>query len=101
MTLEWLIIGILATYRLTYLINSENAPFNLAGRFRTWIGIRYDERSQKVITNQFAEMVNCFYCLSIWMGLLVFIVLYVPAIQIVVLPFALSGGASMLKRWVG
>lgn len=111
MQLSYLEIGLvaaLATYRLTVMLNSEIGPGRIFVRFRTWIGITFDERSNPVATNWRAEAVLCFYCLSMWISTLVVAALVLGAflhvlegILIALLPFALSGVAVYLKKAVG
>lgn len=64
-----LVTGILATWRLTSLLHSEDGPFEIFARFRDWAGIKYDEQSQPVSENQLGKMIACVWCLSIWTGL--------------------------------
>lgn len=111
MQLSYLEIGLvaaLATYRLTVMLNSEIGPGRIFARFRTWIGIRFDQHSNPVTTNWRAEAVLCFYCLSVWISALVVTALVLGAVLhvlegvlIALLPFALSGVAVYLKKAVG
>lgn len=94
---ELLLIGFLATYRLTLLITDEAGPFDIFGKFRHFAGVRYDEYSRKTALNGFAEGLICFYCCSVWVGAGAFVVLalsqFVPALVwlwLVLVPFALS-----------
>lgn len=107
------LIGLLATYCITFMLNELRGPGDIFGRFRTWIGVTYDEHSRPQATNWRAEAVMCFYCLSIWIGgfvtlliaavLLLMHVVLTPdlLIGLVLMPFAFSGGASFLKKWTG
>lgn len=58
----------LATWRITHLLVSEDAPYSLAARFRNYIGIRYDINSKRVADNELAKLFMCVWCLSIWAG---------------------------------
>lgn len=102
------LIAALAVYRLTYMFHSEAGPADIFGRFRTWVGVRYDEYSKPYGKNWIAESVLCFYCLSVWIGLLVTLLMVVAGAAgrmgvgiVILLPFALSGVATFLKRWAG
>lgn len=64
-----LLIGILATWRLTSLLHSEEGPFELFARFRDWAGVKYDEQSRPVSGSQIGKMLSCFWCCSIWSAL--------------------------------
>lgn len=105
---ELLLIGLLATYRITALFVDEAGPFDVFGRFRTWAGISYDEYSHKVASNQFAEGLMCFLCTSVWIGFGVFATIFASVaiaplawLWMALLPFALSGGAVFMKKWTG
>lgn len=105
---EIFILGALAVYRLTLMVSSEEGPADIFGRFRSAIGVRYDEHSRPVGKNWFARGVLCFYCLSVWFGLLATALVVGSATAgkigvsfIVFMPFALSGLAVFLKKWAG
>lgn len=106
--LELLIVALLATYRITFMLNSEAGPADIFGRLRARIGVKYDEHSNPYGTNWVAEGVLCFMCLSVWVAfgaaaLLVAGILlnHVLLAEVLLLPFALSGGAIFLKKWAG
>lgn len=115
---ELFIIGLLATYCITFMLNSLNGPGDIFGRFRSWLGVRYDEHSNPYGTNWRAEAILCFYCLSLWVAfaitalILMLILLgrfiegeppltYSGTAALVFMPFAMSGGAIFLKKWTG
>lgn len=87
------------------MLNSESGPGDVFGRLRSRIGVKYDEHSRPVASNWFAEGVLCFYCLSVWVALGVFLVLALMKLvsieMIVLLPVTFSGGAVFIKKWVG
>jgi len=94
-----------ATYRLSYMIHTERGPADIFGRFRTRIGVKFDTYSAPYATNWVAEGVLCFYCLSVWVGMLITLFVgggYYLGIENVVLfilmPFALSGAAILLFK---
>lgn len=106
--LELFVIGLAATYCITFMLNSLDGPGHIFDRFRYWIGIRPDEHSRPVATNWRAEAVLCFYCLSMWIGTLVMLLLaagwllgQITVAVFLLLPFAMSGGAIFLKKWAG
>lgn len=89
---------ILATWRVTYLLSTEAAPFELAARFRHLIGVRYNEGSKPYATNELAKMVLCPFCLSVWIApLMILAWMYAP---IVVWIAALSAGSIVVHIWV-
>lgn len=65
--MEVFILG-LATWRLTSLLVNEEGPWNILGKLRHTIGIRYDERSEKIATNVIASLVLCVWCSSVWIA---------------------------------
>jgi uncharacterized protein DUF1360 len=64
-------IAALAVWRLTHLVNAEDGPLRVFDRVRGWM--------RRIALG---ELVDCFYCLSLWMAV----------------PFALSLGAGWLER---
>lgn len=106
--LELFFIGLAATYCITFMLNSMSGPADIFGRFRSFVGVKFDEHSHPVATNWRAEAILCFYCLSIWIGTLVMLLLaagwllgHVTVAVFLLLPFAFSGGAIFLKKWAG
>lgn len=108
MSIELLIVAFLAIYRLTLMLNSEPGPGDIFGRFRTFIGVRFDQYSNPIATNWVAEGVLCFYCLSVWIAFgvtaLVIVAVVVDRLDVaqwILFPFAASGGAVFMKKWAG
>lgn len=106
MTFDLFIIAGLATYRLALMFNAESGPGDIFGRFRTAIGVKYDENSHPYGTNWLSEGVLCFYCLSVWMATLITLWLLlwdafnrVDIALWTLVPFALSSGAILLREW--
>lgn len=109
MTIEFTaLLALLATYRLTLMLNSEVGPADIFGRLRTWLGVVYDQYSNPQGTNWISEGVLCFYCLSVWIGFAVTLVTLIAWLAghaeiavFALMPFAVSGGAVFLKKWTG
>lgn len=108
MPIETFLVLALTTYRLTLLINKEAGPFDMMGRFRSWVGIKFDTYSNPYATNQFAEMILCPLCLSVWIGVgvtILWVVARLSGVEIILfyalLPFALSGLAVFIFKWTG
>ncbi len=57
--IEKYIIWVIVVWRLTHLISAEDGPFDIIIRFRKLLGNSF-----------FGKLMDCFYCLSIWIGLL-------------------------------
>lgn len=81
-----LIILALATWRLSYLMASESAPFQLMTKLRerTTVG----------------GLLTCIYCSSIWAALIVLVLWFTP-LAVVVYILAISGAALMLGSYTG
>jgi hypothetical protein len=68
-----LVVIILAVWRITHLLQAEDGPWDLVFRLRKLMGSSF-----------FGHLMDCFYCLSIW----------------VALPFGYAFGDSMLNRFL-
>lgn len=53
-----LILGGLAVWRLTHLLHAENGPWNILARLRA-----------RLQESFWGQLVDCFYCLSLWVGI--------------------------------
>lgn len=106
--LEIALLSLLATYRLTAMLNNEAGPADLFTRLRARAGVQFDKYSNPFGTNWLSKGILCFYCLSVWIATLIVIALVaaaflhvLEAFLIVLAPFALSGGAVYLKKVAG
>lgn len=73
----WFLIGSMAVWRVTHLLSKEDGPFDLVLRIRKKAGAGF-----------FGSLLDCFYCLSIW----------------VAIPFAIwlgNGYKEMVLIWLG
>lgn len=86
---EWvrIVLAVLATWRVTHLLASEDGPAGIIVRFRALLG-----------QNLAGQLMDCFYCLSLWIAApaAVFVSRQWPDWLMVWL--ALSGGACLLER---
>ena len=82
-----LLLGVLCTWRVTHLLQAEDGPWNLSVHLRRAAGDR-----------SFGHLLDCFYCLSLWIALPVAWILHSGAIELAILWPALSGGAILLQR---
>lgn len=92
-----LIANCLATWRLTSLLVNEPGPYDVFGQFRDIVGIEYDELGRKIFTSELAKMFGCFWCCSIWVGILIAILRKRPLIE----ALAYSAGAIYLHYSLG
>jgi hypothetical protein len=84
----WLALGALATWRVTHLLHAEDGPWRVIARFRSVIS-----RS-----NMLKQLVECFYCLSIWIAAPIAYALGKSWAERTLLVPALSAAAILLER---
>ena len=90
MRFDLFVLAVLAVWRVTHLFHAEDGPFNLLARFR-----------QRVGKNMLGDLLDCFYCLSLWMAAPFAYYLGTKPSEQLLLWLALSGGASLLERATG
>lgn len=127
--LFWLIIYILAAWRLAAILVSENSPFELIARFRGWLGpydktYAYMEQAaddpdgealvkthygKATIRNSLAGIFSCVYCMSVWTGLGASAIWYyreglpdtlIAMLDVLAMGFAISAAAIILHKRV-
>ena len=84
-----LVASILATWRVTHLITAEDGPWNVVARLRRLAGSGF-----------FGDLMDCFYCASLWVALPMAYWFGSAWIERVVAWFAVSGGAILLERLI-
>ena len=77
----------LAIWRITHLLAEEDGPWDLIFRMRAWLG-----------ASIFGRLMDCFYCLSLWVSLPFAIWLSGGWIGLLVHWQALSGAACLLEK---
>jgi hypothetical protein len=83
-----LVLAVLATWRVTYLLASEDGPADLLVRVRARLG-----------SGLLGRLMDCFHCLSLWVAApMAFLVARRPG-DLLVSWLALSGAACLLERW--
>lgn len=97
MGIEQLIILGLATWRVTSIINQES----IFEGFRKLLGIRVEANTGLIVyerDNFLTNMVACFWCLSVWVAIGIFVInYYVPEIPYI---FAVSSVALITNKKV-
>jgi hypothetical protein len=58
MRFYWLLIGTLAVWRITHLLAAEDGPWEILARLRQRLGSGF-----------WGKLMDCFYCLSVWVAL--------------------------------
>ena len=81
-----LLIIVLATWRVSYLVTREDAPFRLAAKLRARFPL--------------GGLTTCIYCVSVWVAAGLYLLWLTPA-QVIVTMLAISGGALMLASYSG
>lgn len=89
MRFYWLVLGILAVWRIVHLLNAEDGPWDLLARLRHLAG-----------SGSWADLLDCFYCLSLWMAAPFAYWLGEDWKDRLLLWPALSGGAILSQRLI-
>lgn len=87
MELVELVVALLAVWRVTHLFQAEDGPWDLSARLRRVSG-----------NGAFAKLLDCFYCLSLWVAIPPAVLFAEDIAQGVLLWLALSGGAVIVQR---
>lgn len=82
-----LLISILATWRLGHLLAEEDGPWDIIIRIRKQLGHGF-----------FGTLLDCFYCLSIWIGIPFAVWMSNDWITGIIQWLAISGGACILFK---
>lgn len=82
-----LVLGALAVWRATHLLHAEAGPAQAFERLRQWAG-----------GGAIGQVLNCFYCLSLWLSLPAALLLGAHWIEFVLLWLGLSAVAILLER---
>jgi hypothetical protein len=89
MKFYWLLLGVLAVWRVTHLLHAEDGPWDLVFRLRRWAGSGF-----------WASLLDCFYCLSLWVAAPAAYLIGTSWMERVLLWFAMSGAAILLERLI-
>lgn len=81
------VLAALATWRLTHLLVREDGPGDLIFHLRRSLGHSF-----------FGRLMDCFYCLSMWVAAPVTLLITVKLPEAPLLWLALSGAACLLER---
>jgi len=82
-----LVLGILATWRITHLLASEDGPWEIIARFRARLG-----------SGLAGKLLDCFQCLSLWVALVTAFLIGRGLVNLILTWLALSGAACLLER---
>jgi hypothetical protein len=81
------VLAVLATWRVTHLLASEDGPADIVVRFRALLG-----------RSIFGQLMDCFNCLSLWIAALAALFVSRRPVEWLFCWLALSGGACLLER---
>ncbi len=81
------LITLLAVWRITHLMQAEDGPFDLIFKLRQFAGDSF-----------IGKLMDCFYCLSIWVAVLPGFYFGNGWIEKITLWLAFSGGAILLEK---
>ena len=87
MNILYLVLSVFAVWRLTHLLGKEDGPFDIIFLMR-----------QKAGAGFFGSLLDCFYCLSIWVALPFGLLLGTDWKEKLLLWLALSGAACLLEQ---
>jgi hypothetical protein len=82
-----LFLGILAVWRLTHLLQAEDGPWDVIVHLR-----------QRVGTSFWGSLMDCFYCLSLWVAFPFSVILGYDWKEWLALWPALSAGSILIER---
>ena len=82
-----LVLGVLATWRVTHLLQAEDGPADAIVRLRRALG-----------EGLLGSLLDCFHCLSLWIAAPFAAILAPTWSERAMLWLALSGGACLLER---
>jgi hypothetical protein len=82
-----LLLGVLCVWRVTHLFQAEDGPWEVIVHIRRAAGEGF-----------LGQLLDCFYCLSLWVAIPAAWVAGRTALERVLLGLAFSGGAILLER---
>jgi hypothetical protein len=83
----WLVLAVLATWRVTHLLASEDGPGDIIFRFRRLLG-----------QGRAGKLMDCFNCLSLWVAAPMALFVSREPTEWFMGWLAISGGACLLER---
>lgn len=88
MSFQWLVVGTLCVWRVTYLLTAEVGPWNVLARIR-----------QKTREGFLGGLLDCFYCSSLWVSVPFALLLGSRWFERLLLWPTLSAGAILMERF--
>lgn len=85
--IEKYIVIVIVVWRLTHLLALEDGPFDIIIRIRKLVGDSF-----------FGQLMDCFYCLSVWIGLAAAFYVGTSWQEIILLCLYYSGTSILLEK---
>lgn len=98
--LELIILG-LATWRISHMIVNEEGPYEIFDKLRYKVGVQYTEDLEPFGWNPIAEIFICVYCMSVWVGGVLFLFDALLGWSWIGIPFALSAFGIIVHEVIG
>lgn len=96
------LLFVLAIWRLSKLLMTDDGPFDIIARARTRLGVyEYKEYGERV--NFWRGLLSCIYCTSLWVSaffVLALMLANIPLDYPIARIFAYSGGAVLVENWI-
>jgi len=86
--ITWLILGILAVWRVTHMLSAEDGPLDLFVHLRKLLG-----------EGLLGNLMDCFMCLSVWVAMPAAALIATAWKEGIFMWLAMSGGAILLERF--
>lgn len=83
------LVAVLATWRITHLLSREDGPFDILFRVKKQLGQGF-----------FGNLLDCFYCLSIWISVPFAAWTGNGILEIVIDTIAISGAACIIQKFI-
>jgi Protein of unknown function (DUF1360) len=87
MKFYWLVLGVLTVWRITYFLQAEDGPWDIVIRVRQFVGEGF-----------LGKLLDCFYCLSVWVAAPIAYLLGQSWLEGTLLWPSLSAAAILLER---
>ena len=91
-------MSILATYRLAQFIAYDDAPFGLMYKARNYFGRKAANSKNYGFWWSIAEMINCPFCLGLWIALLIALIVNGFQPYSILLWLAIAGGQAWIEN---
>lgn len=97
-----IIVGGVATWRLSHLFLYENGPFRVFRRIRIRLGVAYHHSEENYVVSYKYELTTCIWCLSMWVGTAVTLLLRWSSWGVwLLLPPTLSAVTVFMHKHIG